>query len=78
MRRATASRADALWDSQLQLEKHLLDRRIEQMRAEGVTFVTNAHVGVNVDVQTLRRRVRRDPAGGRKRATARSGDSGAS
>jgi glutamate synthase (NADPH/NADH) small chain len=36
------------------LEKHLLDRRIEQMRAEGVTFVTNAHVGVNVDVQTLR------------------------
>ena len=36
------------------LEKHLLDRRIEQMRAEGVTFVPNAHVGVNVDVQTLR------------------------
>jgi glutamate synthase (NADPH/NADH) small chain len=36
------------------LEKHLLDRRIEQMRLEGVTFVTNAHVGVNVDVQKLR------------------------
>jgi glutamate synthase (NADPH/NADH) small chain len=36
------------------LEKHILDRRIEQMRAEGVTFVPNAHVGVNVDVQTLR------------------------
>jgi glutamate synthase (NADPH/NADH) small chain len=36
------------------LEKHLLDRRIAQMRAEGVMFVTNAHVGVNVDVQTLR------------------------
>jgi glutamate synthase (NADPH/NADH) small chain len=36
------------------LEKHLLDRRIAQMRAEGVTFVPNAHVGVNVDVQTLR------------------------
>jgi glutamate synthase (NADPH/NADH) small chain len=36
------------------LEKHILDRRIEQMRGEGVTFVPNAHVGVNVDVQTLR------------------------
>jgi len=30
--------------SQLKLEKHVIDRRIEQMRAEGVTFVTNAHV----------------------------------
>jgi glutamate synthase (NADPH/NADH) small chain len=36
------------------LEKHILDRRIEQMRGEGVTFVPNAHVGVNVDVQKLR------------------------
>jgi glutamate synthase (NADPH/NADH) small chain len=35
------------------LEKHILDRRIEQMRAEGVTFVTNAHVGVNVPVEAL-------------------------
>jgi glutamate synthase (NADPH/NADH) small chain len=35
------------------LEKHVLDRRIEQMRAEGVTFVTNAHVGVNVPVEAL-------------------------
>ena len=35
------------------LEKHIVDRRIEQMRAEGVTFVTNAHVGVNVPVETL-------------------------
>ena len=30
------------------LEKHVVDRRIQQMRDEGVTFVTNAHVGVNV------------------------------
>jgi len=36
------------------LEKHLIDRRLEQMRAEGVEFVTNAHAGVNVDVQKLR------------------------
>jgi len=35
------------------LEKHVIDRRIEQMRAEGVQFVTNAHVGVNVPVETL-------------------------
>jgi glutamate synthase (NADPH/NADH) small chain len=36
------------------LEKHILDRRIEQMRAEGVDFETNAHVGVNVSVESLR------------------------
>jgi glutamate synthase (NADPH/NADH) small chain len=35
------------------LEKHVIDRRIEQMRGEGITFVTNAHVGVNVPVQHL-------------------------
>jgi glutamate synthase (NADPH/NADH) small chain len=35
------------------LEKHILDRRINQMRAEGVTFVTNAHIGVNVPVDAL-------------------------
>ena len=37
------------------LEKHLIDRRLEQMEAEGVKFVTNAHVGVNVDVAQLRK-----------------------
>jgi glutamate synthase (NADPH/NADH) small chain len=35
------------------MEKHVIDRRIEQMRAEGVTFVTDAHVGVNVPVEAL-------------------------
>jgi glutamate synthase (NADPH/NADH) small chain len=35
------------------LEKWVLDRRIEQMRAEGITFITNAHVGVNVPVGAL-------------------------
>jgi glutamate synthase (NADPH/NADH) small chain len=35
------------------LEKHVLDRRIQQMRAEGVTFLTNAHVGANVPVEAL-------------------------
>lgn len=35
------------------LEKHILDRRIEQLKAEGVLFVTNAHVGVNVPLAEL-------------------------
>ncbi|HWG17817.1 MAG TPA: glutamate synthase subunit beta [Acidobacteriaceae bacterium] len=35
------------------LEKHVVDRRLAQMRAEGVVFVTEAHVGVNVPVETL-------------------------
>jgi glutamate synthase (NADPH/NADH) small chain len=38
------------------LEKHILDRRIQQMRAEGVTFVANAHVGVNLPVEKLTER----------------------
>jgi glutamate synthase (NADPH/NADH) small chain len=37
------------------MEKHLIDRRLEQMRAEGVTFQPNAHVGANVAVEDLRK-----------------------
>ena len=37
------------------LEKQLIDRRLVQMEAEGVKFITNAHVGVNVDVAQLRK-----------------------
>jgi glutamate synthase (NADPH/NADH) small chain len=37
------------------MEKWTIDRRMEQMAAEGVTFVTNAHVGVNVPVEDLRK-----------------------
>jgi glutamate synthase (NADPH/NADH) small chain len=36
------------------MEKHLIDRRLDQMRAEGVRFRTNAHVGVNIPVEDLR------------------------
>jgi glutamate synthase (NADPH) small chain len=36
------------------LEKHHLDRRVEQMAAEGVRFVTNCAVGVDVTVDQLR------------------------
>lgn len=35
------------------LEKQVIDRRLQQMRAEGVTFLTNAHVGGNVPVEAL-------------------------
>jgi glutamate synthase (NADPH/NADH) small chain len=35
------------------LEKRLIDRRIEQMQAEGVEFRTGQHVGQNVLLQTL-------------------------
>ena len=37
------------------MEKHLIDRRLEQLRAEGVKFQTNAHVGANVPVEDLRK-----------------------
>ena len=30
------------------MEKHLIDRRVEQLEAEGVTFHLNTHVGVNI------------------------------
>jgi glutamate synthase (NADPH/NADH) small chain len=36
------------------MEKWLIDRRMEQMSAEGVEFVTNAHVGVNYPVDNLK------------------------
>jgi glutamate synthase (NADPH/NADH) small chain len=35
------------------MEKHLIDRRIRQMEAEGVIFRTNFEVGVTVSVQRL-------------------------
>jgi glutamate synthase (NADPH/NADH) small chain len=35
------------------MEKHLIDQRIDQMRAEGVEFRVSQHVGVNVDPQQL-------------------------
>ncbi|HEX6466564.1 MAG TPA: glutamate synthase subunit beta [Terriglobales bacterium] len=37
------------------MEKHVLDRRLQQMSAEGVQFVTNAHVGQNFPVEDLRK-----------------------
>jgi glutamate synthase (NADPH/NADH) small chain len=37
------------------LEKHVLDRRIDLLRAEGIVFATNANVGVNTPVEVLRK-----------------------
>ncbi|MDW8261941.1 MAG: glutamate synthase subunit beta [Phycisphaerales bacterium] len=37
------------------LEKHIVDRRIALMKAEGITFVVNANVGRNVAIDDLRR-----------------------
>jgi glutamate synthase (NADPH/NADH) small chain len=39
---------------EFKLEKHHLERRISQIRAEGTKFLTNANVGVNVSVAELR------------------------
>ena len=36
------------------MEKHLIDRRIEQMRREGVEFVVNANIGVTKKASDLR------------------------
>ncbi len=38
------------------LEKHYIDRRVAQMKAEGVTFRTGVNVGVDVSYQELRKR----------------------
>jgi glutamate synthase (NADPH) small chain len=37
------------------MEKHHIDRRVEQMEAEGVVFHYNANVGVNVKLEDLQR-----------------------
>ena len=40
---------------EFKMEKRVLDRRLEQMKAEGVIFKPNSHVGVNVSVEDLRK-----------------------
>jgi glutamate synthase (NADPH/NADH) small chain len=40
---------------EFKMEKQVLDRRLEQMEAEGVKFLTNAHVGHSVPVEDLQR-----------------------
>lgn len=38
---------------EFKMEKRVLDRRLDQLRAEGVEFKVNAHVGVDVSAGTL-------------------------
>jgi len=40
---------------EFKMEKKVLDRRLEQLKAEGVTFKSNAHIGVNMPVEELRK-----------------------
>ena len=54
------------------LEKWLIDRRLEQMRAEGVIFQTGVHVGVDLSVGDAAPQLRRGAALHRRRAAARS------
>src|SRR5277367_902077 len=37
------------------MEKHLIDRRLDQMRREGVVFVPNVHIGRDIPAENLRR-----------------------
>jgi glutamate synthase (NADPH/NADH) small chain len=37
------------------MEKTILDRRLKQMEAEGVEFLTNQHVGVGVSIEDIRK-----------------------
>ena len=39
---------------EFKMEKHVLERRLDQMRAEGTTFLTGVDVGVDVTVEQLR------------------------
>src|SRR4029079_18485394 len=40
---------------EFKMEKNVLDRRLNLMTAEGITFKTNANVGANISVEELRR-----------------------
>src|SRR5277367_3270136 len=38
----------------MKLDKKFVQRRVDLMAAEGITFITNSHVGVDVDAAELR------------------------
>ncbi|MFH1513464.1 MAG: glutamate synthase subunit beta [Bacillota bacterium] len=39
----------------MKLDKRIIDRRINMMKLEGIKFVTNAHIGVNIPVEKLQK-----------------------
>ncbi len=41
---------------EFKMEKRVLDRRLDQMRAEGVEFVVNANIGVDVSAKELQKK----------------------
>jgi len=41
---------------EFKLEKHIVNRRLKQMEAEGVKFVTNAHIGVTINAAELKQK----------------------
>ena len=57
---------------EFKMEKHHLDRRLEQMRAEGTNFRTQVAVGTDIDAAELRARLRRNGDRGRGARLARS------
>ena len=61
------------------MEKHIIDRRVTQMEAEGVTFHYGAHVGGAssgaLDPREMLRAIRRAGADRRRRGRARPADS---
>ena len=38
----------------MKLDKKVVQRRVNLMAAEGVNFVTNAHVGVTIDAEQIK------------------------
>mgnify|MGYP005818422785 CR=1 FL=1 len=36
------------------LEKQIIDRRIDVLKEEGIQFITNAHVGQNISIETIK------------------------
>ena len=44
---------------EFKMDRAVLDRRLEQMEAEGVTFVAGCNVGVDLTVEQLQSRLRR-------------------
>ncbi len=60
----------------MKLDKGVVERRVELLRAGGIEFVVNADVGKNVDRGEAARRARRAAADDGRDAAARPADSG--
>ncbi len=61
---------------EFKMEKRHIDRRLEQMAAEGTVFRPGVNVGVDITADELRERLRRDRARRRRHRRARPADPG--